>query len=64
MNSTVVNHNFNIEPLQTVIIVLSKYLVHMNHTTFRVFSNENYEENDGNDCGALNPWNHWFKTIM
>ena len=37
MNSTVVNHNFNIEPLQTVIIVLSKYLVHMNHTTFRVF---------------------------
>ena len=57
MNSRVVNHIFNIEPLQTVIIVLLKYLVHMNHTTFGAF-NENHEGDDGNDCGGLNPWNH------
>ena len=57
MNSRVVNHIFNIEPLQTVIIVLLKYLVHMNHTAFRPF-NENHEGDDGNDCGGLNPWNH------
>ena len=61
MNSTVVNHIFNIEPLQTIIIVLLKYLVHMNHTTFRAF-NENHEGDDGNDCGGLNPWNHGQKN--
>ena len=63
MNSTVVNHIFNIEPLQTIIIVLVKYLVHMNHTTFRAF-NENHEGDDGNDCGGLSPWNHGQKKIL
>ena len=61
MNSTVVNHIFNIEPLQTVIIVLLKYLVHMNHTTFRAI-NENHEGDDGNVCGGLIPWNHGQKN--